>query len=149
MLHHSHLMPVLECSLLVIETRAGELRLTQQQITVPMSVGEGGPHELHGTRQRFGNGSERKPATSFPSDTTTKHARFFMFPLFRFSRIFSVCLFLLKFTHVVDNDTTVHDVHADTVAFRPSVLIKCSICSYHQTLTRTPHEWLKKTIHGK
>ena len=34
---------------------------------------------------------------------------------------------MLKFTHVVDNDTTVHDVHTYTVAFSPSVLIKCSI----------------------
>ena len=25
-----------------------------------------------------------------------------------------------------------------------AVVIKCSLCSYHQTLTRTPHEWLKK-----
>ena len=54
---------------------------------------------------------------------------------------------VLKFTHVVDNDTTGHDVHTYTVA-SPSVLIKCSICPYHQTLTRTPHEWLKETIHG-
>ena len=45
---------------------------------------------------------------------------------------------VLKFTHVVENDTTVHDVHAYTVAFSPSVLIKCSIFLYHQTLTRTP-----------
>ena len=45
---------------------------------------------------------------------------------------------VLKFTHVVDNDTTVHDVHTYTVAFGPSVLIKCSICPYHQTLIRTP-----------
>ena len=43
----------------------------------------------------------------------------------------------LKFTLVVDNDTTVHDVHTYTVVFSPSVLIKCSICPY-QTLTRTP-----------
>ena len=42
-----------------------------------------------------------------------------------------------KSTHVVDNDTTVHDVHTNTVTFSPSVLIKCSICLYHQTLTRT------------
>ena len=38
-----------------------------------------------------------------------------------------------KFTYVVDNDTTVHDVHTYTVAFSPSVLIKSSICPYHQT----------------
>ena len=55
---------------------------------------------------------------------------------------------VLALTLVVDNDTTVHDVHSCTVAFSPSVLIKCSICSYHHTLTRTPHKWLKKTIHG-
>ena len=55
---------------------------------------------------------------------------------------------LLKFTPVVDNDTTLHGVHTDTVAFSPSVLIKCSICSCHQSLMRTTHEWLKKTIHG-
>ena len=53
---------------------------------------------------------------------------------------------VLSFTHVVDNDTTVHDVHTHTVAFSPSVLIKCIICSKHQTLTRTPHEWLKETV---
>ena len=35
---------------------------------------------------------------------------------------------VLKFTHVVDNDTTLHDVHTDTVAFSPPVLIMCSIC---------------------
>ena len=54
---------------------------------------------------------------------------------------------VLKSTLVVDHDTTVHGVHADTVAFSLSVLIKCSFCSYHQSLTRTPHQWLKKTIH--
>ena len=43
---------------------------------------------------------------------------------------------VLKSTLVVDNDTTVHDVHTYTVAFSPSVLIKCSICSQHQTLMR-------------
>ena len=32
---------------------------------------------------------------------------------------------------VVDNDTTVHDVHTHTVAFSPSALIKCSICPHH------------------
>ena len=37
---------------------------------------------------------------------------------------------------------------ADTVAFSPSVLVKCSLCSCHQTHTRTLHGWLKKTIHG-
>ena len=47
----------------------------------------------------------------------------------------------------VDHDTTLHGVHTDTVAFSPTVLIKCSICSYHQSLTRTPSELLKKTIH--
>ena len=35
---------------------------------------------------------------------------------------------VLKFTLVVDSDTTVHGVHTDTVAVSPSVLIKCSIC---------------------
>ena len=44
---------------------------------------------------------------------------------------------VLKFTSVVDNVTTVHD-HTYTVAFSLSVLIKCSICPSHQTLTRTP-----------
>ena len=56
---------------------------------------------------------------------------------------------VLKFTLVADNDTTVHDEQTLTVAFCPSVLIKCSISSYHQTLTRTPHAWLKKAIHGR
>ena len=36
--------------------------------------------------------------------------------------------------------TSMHAVHTHTVAFSPSVLIKCSIFPYHQTLTRTP--WL-------
>ena len=45
---------------------------------------------------------------------------------------------MLKFTSVVDNDTTVHDAHTYTVAFSPSILIKWSTCPYHQTLTRTP-----------
>ena len=45
---------------------------------------------------------------------------------------------VIKFRPVVDNDTTVHAVHTYTVAFSPSVPIKCSICPYHQTLTRTP-----------
>ena len=45
---------------------------------------------------------------------------------------------VLKPRLVVDNDTTVHDVHTYAVAFSPSVLIKCGICPYHQTLTRTP-----------
>ena len=30
---------------------------------------------------------------------------------------------------LVDNDTTLHGVHTDTVAFNPTVLIKCSMCS--------------------
>ena len=50
----------------------------------------------------------------------------------------------MKFTLVVDNGTTVHDVHTYTVAVSHAVLIKCSICSSHRTLTRTPHEWLKE-----
>ena len=56
---------------------------------------------------------------------------------------------VLKLTLVVDNDTTLHGAYTDTVAFILSVLIKCSICSYHQLVTRTPHEWLKKSIHDK
>ena len=56
---------------------------------------------------------------------------------------------VLKLTLVVDNDTTLHGAKTDTVAFILSVLIKCSICSYHQLVTRTPHEWLKKSIHDK
>ena len=46
--------------------------------------------------------------------------------------------FLLKFIHVVNHDTSMHDVHTSTAAFRQTVhdvhtntvLIKCSICSY-------------------
>ena len=56
---------------------------------------------------------------------------------------------VLKFTDVVDIDSTLHGVETDTFAFSPSVLIMCNICSYRQSLTRTPHEWLKKTIHDK
>ena len=55
---------------------------------------------------------------------------------------------LLKFKFVVDNDTILHGVHTDTVAFSPCVLIKWTIRSYHQSLTRTTHEWIKKTAHG-
>ena len=54
---------------------------------------------------------------------------------------------LLKFTLVVDNDTTLNGAQTDTVAFSPTALIKCSICSYPQSLTRTPPEWLKKSLH--
>ena len=56
---------------------------------------------------------------------------------------------VLKFTHVVDKDTTVHGVHTHTVAFSPPILIKCAICPYHQSLTRTSPEWLKKAIHDR
>ena len=45
----------------------------------------------------------------------------------------------MKLTLVVDGEVTVHGLHTDTVAFSPPVLIKCSICSDHQTLTRTPY----------
>ena len=55
----------------------------------------------------------------------------------------------LKFTLVFNNDTPLHGVHTNTVAFSPSVLIKCSICSCRQSLTRTPHEGLKKTVQDK
>ena len=55
---------------------------------------------------------------------------------------------MLKCIHVVDSVATVHDVHTYTVAFSPSVLIKCGVRSFHQSLTRTPHESHKKTIHG-
>ena len=51
---------------------------------------------------------------------------------------------VLKFTVVVDDDTTLHDEHTDKVAFSPTVLIKCSICSCSHSLTRTPLEWLEK-----
>ena len=43
---------------------------------------------------------------------------------------------VLKSTLVVDNDTTVHGVHTNTVASSPSVLIKCSLYSSH-SLMRT------------
>ena len=57
--------------------------------------------------------------------------------------IWSVKDKLLKITFVVDNGTTLHCVHTDTVAFSPTLLIKWSVCSYPHSLTRTPHEWLK------
>ena len=56
---------------------------------------------------------------------------------------------VLKFTVVVDDDTTLHDEHTDKVACSPTVLIKCSISSCSHSLTRTPLEWLEKTIHDK
>ena len=77
-----------------------------------------------------------------------KHRLSVVFPVpFVKQQIINNELVVLKFTLVFDNDTTVHDVHTYTVAFSPPALIKCSICSYHP-LTRTPHGWLKKTIHG-
>ena len=45
------------------------------------------------------------------------------------------------------NDTTLHGVHTDTVAFSPRVLIICCICSDPLSLARVALEWLKKTIH--
>ena len=56
---------------------------------------------------------------------------------------------MLTSTLVVDSDTTLYGVQKDTVAFSSSVLIKRTICSYQQSLTLTPHEWLRKTIHDK
>ena len=57
---------------------------------------------------------------------------------------------VLRFTLGIDNNTTLHGAHTDTIAFsRSSVLINCMFCSYPQLLARTPHEWLKKTIHDK
>ena len=61
-----------------------------------------------------------------------------MFALFLFGFFFLSRASLLKFTCVVDKDTTVHDAHTYTFAFSPSVLIKCCICPCHRTLTRTP-----------
>ena len=51
----------------------------------------------------------------------------------------------MKFALVVNNDTTLHGVQTDTVAFSSSVLIKCSICAFHQLLTRTPHGICRQT----
>ena len=42
-----------------------------------------------------------------------------------------------------------HGVHTDTVDFSPTVLIKCGICSYSHSLTRTVPGWLKKAMHEK
>ena len=53
---------------------------------------------------------------------------------------------VLKSTLDVDKDTTLHGVRTDTVAFSPTVLIMCSICSSPQSLSL---EWLKKTIHDQ
>ena len=82
-----------------------------------------------------------------------KHVLFF-FPwlillMFPFFSSFVLFVFLLKSTLVVNNDTTVYGVHTDTVAVSPTVLVKCSICSYPHVVTCTPSEWLKKTIHDK
>ena len=51
---------------------------------------------------------------------------------------------VLTFTHAVDNGTTLYGVHSGTV-----VLIKCTVCAEPHSLTRTPRECLKKTIHDK
>ena len=60
------------------------------------------------------------------------------FSLFLFSlSFFFFFSFQLKFTSVVDSDTTLHDVHSDTVGFSSSVLIRCSTCSYHQSDARS------------
>ena len=56
---------------------------------------------------------------------------------------------VLRFTHVVDNGTTWHGVHTDTVALSPTVLIKYGICSHPHSLTRTASEWLKKAISAR
>ena len=51
---------------------------------------------------------------------------------------------LLNFTHDIARCTYRHS------SLQSLCLIKCSICSYRpRSLTRTPHEWLKKTIHDK
>ena len=55
----------------------------------------------------------------------------------------------LKFTLVVDKDTTGHGVPTNIVAFSPTILIKCAVCSYPHLLTRTSLEWLKKAIHDR
>ena len=39
---------------------------------------------------------------------------------------FSMDYLVMNSTFVVDNDTTAHGIHADTVALSPTVLIKCS-----------------------
>ena len=74
------------------------------------------------------------------SVSTTDEFLFFFFAE-RYFRVFA-------HESCIKVDTTLHGVHTSTVAFSPSVLIKRSICSYHQTMARTLHEWLKKTIHG-
>ena len=38
---------------------------------------------------------------------------------------------------------------SDTVTFSPTVLTMCSMCSHSHSLSRTPLEWLKETIHDK
>ena len=63
------------------------------------------------------------------------------------SRVFRGSFVVLKFTFVVDIDTTLRGAHADTVACSPTVLNKCSICSCPHSLTRTPPKWLRTTIH--
>ena len=51
---------------------------------------------------------------------------------------------LLKFIHVVNNDTIMHAAHTCTVScLQYTVLIKCSICSCPHWM-RTLREWLKK-----
>ena len=76
---------------------------------------------------------------------------FLSFFLFRFYVLtfFSIFSFeehfLLKFNLVVDSARCTY-TRSCFQCLSPD--IKCSICSYHQTLTRTPHERLKKTIHG-
>ena len=53
---------------------------------------------------------------------------------------------VLKCTLAVDNDRTVHGVHSDTVAFSLNIPHQVYYLCLPHLLTRTPPEWLKKTI---
>ena len=95
--------------------------------------------ESDGTRVFEASASSSCEHTCRPLDLLVK---LLVFPCFAHESCIKGAIIVrgsvLKPTHVLDNDTTVHGEHTKTVAFSPSVLIKCSICSYHQTLTRTP-----------
>ena len=55
---------------------------------------------------------------------------------------------LLKFVEIPTCSWQGHDIAQCTVAFSPTLLINCRICSYPHSLTHTA-ERLKKTIHDK
>ena len=66
-----------------------------------------------------------------------------------FHNVVGSCVFHLcvDFHLLSTSDTTLNGVNTHTVATSPTVMINWCICSDPHSLTRTPPEWLMKTIH--